>query len=269
MEPKAKAALVVVVFLFSIVTTTHSHPAYASSSKRIFLIQQFEQFPGQELVGHCNLRIDEEGNLEWRIKISGLSPLTQGHFDLGHWAGESDVPFTADNDGNADSQNQIILSKNLPSKLFSQFAKCKVYTSGFNHFTSPVIAIGNPNPTADDNVNQDSSKEESSKNDNESKVSIPIEKKFFLFVTLEYVFDMIKNTINPISRNDSNISKNNPIFSENDDSDLFSDSDSIFGPPSPLLSTHPTDKGSTDKGSTDKGSTDKGSTDKNPNNNKK
>ena len=162
------------VFLFGIITIMQSNLAYAISSEKIPLVQQFEQFPGQEITGFCNLQIDDEGNLDWRIKVNGLEPGTRGHFDLDHWAGEIDVPFTADDNGKADSKNNFILANHVFHSLFSQFAKCQVHISGFNHFTSAVIAFAVP---GSNNVDADENKKPNS-----------IEEKFFLFAALEYVF---------------------------------------------------------------------------------
>jgi len=146
--------LVVAVFLFGIVTIIQSNLAYATASEKIFLVQQYEQFPGQEITGFCNLERDDEGNLHWRVKVNGLVPETRGHFDMSGWAGEVDVPYTADDDGKADSQNQIVLAADVPYSLFSQFVKCHVHVSGDYQFTNPVIALGvqgSSNADADEN----------------------------------------------------------------------------------------------------------------------
>jgi len=216
------------ICLFGIVTTIHSNLVYAVSSEKILLVQQYEQFPGQEITGFCNVAQDDEGNLHWMIKVNGLVPETRGHFDLGHWAGEVDVPYTADDSGKTDSQNQIVLEANVPNSLFSQFTKCQVHISGYNHFTSPVIALGVSNSNGADV--------------NEIKKPIPIEEKFFLFEALEYVFGILTNN----------------------NSDPLAGFNSVFGPPSPSKNPSTTDKGPTDKGPTDKGPTDKGPTDKGP-----
>ena len=141
-------------FLFGIVIIIPSNLAHAASSEKIPLFEKFEQFPGQEITGFCDLQFNDEGDLNWRIKVNGLVPETQGHFDLGHWAGEVDVPFIADDDGKADSENQIVLAEDFPHSLFSQFAKCQVHTSGYNHFTSPVIALGVPG-SSNENTDED------------------------------------------------------------------------------------------------------------------
>ena len=150
MKPTAKGALVVIVFLFSIVTILPTNLAYASYSEKILLKQQFEQFPGQIISGSCNLKFTDDGHLEWRIKIHGLESGTEGHFDLNHWLGESDVHFTADDEGKADSNNQIVATGGFAQSLFSKFAKCQVHTTGRTHFTSPVIALGIPGSSNDD-----------------------------------------------------------------------------------------------------------------------
>ena len=129
--------------------------AYAESSRKIFFVQQYEQFPGQEVEGFCNLRIDDDGNLHWRIKVTGLNPGTTGHFDLGHWGGEKEVQYTADSSGKADSDDQTVLKKNVPPSLLLQFAKCKVHTSDSIPSLDPVIAIGvTENPKTEDNENK-------------------------------------------------------------------------------------------------------------------
>ena len=264
MKPKAIAALVVIVFLLGIVTTIQSNLAYAASSEKIPLIQKFEQFPGQEITGFCYLQIDDEGNLDWRIKVKGLAPGTQGHFDLGHWAGEVDVPFTAGDDSNVDSKNQIVISKGFTQSLFSQFAKCQVHTSGYNHFTSPVIALGIPgsiNEDSDDAKNLILLEDDSSNNNlsdsaiempnfigehEENTKPIPTEKKFFLFATLEYVFGILTN--NNIDTNENKnqtpLEKNNLHISGNKikgGSDAFLEVNSVFGPPAPKSKNPPSD----------------------------
>ena len=112
----------------------HQILAYAISSEKISLVQQYEQVSGQKITGFCYLEWDDEQNLQWRIKVNGLVPETRGHFDLGHWAGEVDVPFTSDDGGNADSKNQVVLEDNVPYTIFSQFAKCQVHISGYKSF---------------------------------------------------------------------------------------------------------------------------------------
>ena len=226
MNPKATVVLVVVVFLFGIITIIQSNLAYAASSEKIPLVQKFEQFPGQEITGFCYLQIDDEGNLDWRIKVNGLVPKIRGFFDLGHWAGEVDVPFIADDDGKADSKNQIVLAEDFPHSLVSQFAKCKVHQTGYNHFTSPLIALGVPgsgNEDANENKNLVSPEKKSPEknpsvigvsNSNSADVDerkIPIEKRFFLFYSLDYVIGILKN---------NNL-------------DAFAGFNSVFGPPPP------------------------------------
>ena len=243
------------VFLLGIVTIIQSNLAYAASSEKIPLIQKFEQFSGQKITGFCNLQYDEEGNLDWRIKVNGLVPKTQGHFDLGHWAGEIDVPFTADDDGKADSKNNIILANHVYHSSFSQFAKCQVHLSGFNDFTSPVIALGVPGSS---NVDVD-----------ENKKSTPIEEKFFLFATLEYVFAVLMGNNVDDNENNSLIlpEKPPPSYPIEDERkgevDSFSEFNSVFSPPSPKSKNPSTsDKGTSDKGTSDKGTSDKGTSDK-------
>jgi len=275
LKPKAIAALVVIVFLLGIVTIMQSNLAYAASSEKIPLIQKFEQFPGQEITGFCYLQIDDEGNFDWRIKVNGLAPGTQGHFDLGHWAGEVDVPFTSGDDGNVDSKNQIVISKGFTQSLFSQFVKCQVHTLGYNHFTSPVIALGIPgsiNEDSNDTKNLISPGDDSSNNnlsdpaivipnfigENEENTNpIPTEKKFFLFATLEYVFGIFtnKNIDTNENKNQTPLEKNALHLSEteiNDNSNAFLGVNSVFGPPAPPSKNLP-NKGSSDKGSSDKG----------------
>ena len=211
--------------LFGIVTIMPSSLAYASSSEKIPLIQQYEQFSGQKITGFCYVQWDDEQKLQWRIKVNGLVPETQGHFDLGHWVGEIDVPYTADDDGNADSKNQMVNATSIQHSLFSQFAKCKVHIAGYNHLTSPVIALGESGSSnVDENKNIIQSEKTLEKNpsvlgvsnsnstDIESKKTIPTEKKFFLFYSLEYVIGILKN---------NNV-------------DAFGGFNSVFGPPSPF-----------------------------------
>jgi len=114
--------------------------AYAVSAEKVPLVQHYEQFPGQEVTGFCNVIVDSEGNIHWQIKVNGLVPGTQGLFDLGHWAGEEDVHFTADEDGNAKSGSQIVLSENVPHPIFTQFAACTVHSSGDSHYDGLGIA---------------------------------------------------------------------------------------------------------------------------------
>ena len=114
--------------------------AYAITAEKVPLVQHYEQFPGQEITGFCNVVVDSEGNLHWLIKVSGLVPGTQGLFDLSHWAGEEDVPFTADEDGNAKSGSQIVLAENVPHSIFTQFAACTVHASGNSHYDALGIA---------------------------------------------------------------------------------------------------------------------------------
>jgi hypothetical protein len=207
LKPKASVVLVVAVFLFGIVTIIQSNLAYATASEKIFLVQQYEQFPGQEITGFCNLERDDEGNLHWRVKVNGLVPETRGHFDMNGLAGEVNVPYTADDDGKADSKNQIVLAANVPYSLFYQFAKCHVHVSGDYTFTNPIIALGvqgSSNADADEN-----------------KKPIPTEKKFFLFYFFEYVIEVLKN---------NNV-------------DAFGGFNSVFGPPptnNPSTSNTPT-----------------------------
>jgi len=113
---------------------------YAASSEKIPLVQKYEQFPGQEITGFCNVTLDVEGNLHWQIKVNGLLPETQGQFDLGHWAGDVDIPYTADEDGKADSGNQIVPASKIPHHIFTQFAACHVYAVGDGHYDFPGIA---------------------------------------------------------------------------------------------------------------------------------
>jgi hypothetical protein len=222
--------LVVIAFLFGIVTIIPSNLAYAVSSEKIHLTQQYEQFPGQKITGFCYLEWDDEQNLQWRIKVNGLVPETLGHFDLGHWAGEVDVPYTADADGNADSKTQMVLEDNIPYSLFSQFAKCQVLISGYNHLTSPVIALGvsgSSNVGEDENKNLIPSEKKSPgknflglefgvSNSNiagteESNKITSTKKNSFLFYSLEYVAKILKNNT----------------------MDAFTGFNSVFGPPSP------------------------------------
>jgi hypothetical protein len=295
LKPITAIAVVVAVFLFGVSTIIQSNLAYATSSEKIILVQQLEQFPGQEITGFCYLEQDEEENLHWRIKVNGLVPETKGHFDLGHWAGETDVPYRADENGKADSETQIIISEDIPYSLFSQFAKCRVLTDGYNHFTSPVIALGVPGSSNEDvNKNQNTNPSENTLGTKNSGLAfgdlnanagdtntitsiVPTEKKFFLFATLDYVFDIFtNNNMDSNENNNPSSSKSNspPHISEienNGKSDMFSGFDSFFGPPSP----HPknsydedtdnkasNDKASNDKASNDKASNDKASNDK-------
>jgi hypothetical protein len=294
LKPKAALAMVVFAFFFGVSTIIQSNLAYATSSEKIILVQQLEQFPGQEITGFCYLEQDEEENLNWRIKVNGLIPETQGHFDLGHWAGETDVPYRADNYGNADSKNQIIVSKNISYSLFSQFVKCRVLIDGYNHFTSPVAALGvsgSNNKIIDTNQNTAESEINLSNNPlglkfgdsnvsdrdiQENQITIPIEKKFFLFVTLEYVLDVFTNNDKNFneSRKLSSSVKNPLHISEienNSKSEKLNEYDSFFGPFYPQSKNSydedtdnkaSSDKASSDKASSDKASSDKASSDK-------
>ena len=122
------------------VVTIQAGIAYASSSEKVPLVQLYEQFPGQEVTGFCNVKVDDEGNLHWQIKVYGLVPETQGIFDLNHWAGEEDVTYTADENGTADSGVQIVLEEDIPHHLFTQFAACTVHASGDSHYDGFGIA---------------------------------------------------------------------------------------------------------------------------------
>ena len=279
MKPKATGALVVIVFLFSIVTILPNHLAYASSSEKIILKQQFEQFPGQKINGFCSMKFNDDGYLEWRIKVEGLVSGTEGHFDLNHWLGESDVYFTASEDGKADSQNQFVNADGFAKSLFSKFVKCQVHTTGRTHFTSPVIALAIPGSSNDDS-DQVSSEDQltnntsqfalaasnslESKNNWSSKIQP--EKKFFLFATLDYVFGLINNNNQNQNTNSFSSEDNPPGLSRANNkmnSDDFSPLGFIFGPPSPFENTVK-DKGPAEKGSSDKGPAEKGSSDKGP-----
>ncbi|MFB5614766.1 MAG: hypothetical protein ACE5RI_06640, partial [Candidatus Nitrosomaritimum yanchengensis] len=289
MKPIATGALVVIVFLFSIVTIMPINLAHAASSQRIMLEQQFEQFPGQTINGFCNLKFTDDGNLDWRIKVEGLASGTEGHFDLNHWIGESDVSFTADDEGKADSNNQIVKTDGFAKSLFSKFVKCQVHTTGRTHFTSPVIALGIPGSSNDDPnkaSNQVSSSEQSgnkitsefalaesnfTESENKDSNLIKPEKKFFLFATLDYVFGIFKNNNLDKNQNTNSFSSETtpPGVSRANNkmnSDDFSPLGFIFGPPSPFENNEknkgPTEKGSDNKGPTEKGSDNKGPTEK-------
>ncbi|MFZ9006768.1 MAG: hypothetical protein ACO293_08325, partial [Nitrosopumilaceae archaeon] len=259
MKPKAAIAMVVLVFLFGVSTTIQSNLAYATSSEKIILIQQLEQFPGQDITGFCYLEQDEEGNMHWRIKVNGLVPETQGHFDLGHWAGETDVPYVADSDGKADSETQIIISEDIPYSLFSQFAKCRVLTDGYNHLTSPVVALGVPGSANENTV------ENSDDVDSNEVVTIPTEKKFFLFVMFEQIFDIFtNNNVDSNKNKQTQSSENNPAHSKSENNfgqEITSGNDSVSGA-SVQTSKNSFDKGPSDKGPSDKGPSDKGPSDK-------
>ncbi|MEJ2261525.1 MAG: hypothetical protein P8X83_07735, partial [Nitrosopumilaceae archaeon] len=271
MKPKATGALVVIVFLFSIVTILPNHLAYAASSEKILLKQQFEQFPGQKISGYCNLKFTDDGHLEWRMRVDGLQSGTKGHFDLNHWIGEDDVHFIANGEGQAGSENQIVKIDGFAQSLFSKFVKCQVHTAGQTHFTSPVIALGVPGSSNDDtdknnnevtsgeeSVNKDSSQfalaesnfTESQNNDSNFAKS----QKFFLFATLDYVFGLFNNN-NQNQNTDSFSSKDSPpgLSRANNkmNSGDFSPIGFIFGPPSPF-ENNVKDKGPTEKGSDNK-----------------
>jgi len=132
--------LTVISAIAGIMITMQVVSVYAISSEKIPLVQQNEQYPGQKITGFCNVILDDDGNLHWQIKVNGLESETQGQFDLGHWAGDVDVPYTADKDGNADSGNQMISASDLPHSIFTQFAACHVYASGDSHYGFPGIA---------------------------------------------------------------------------------------------------------------------------------
>ena len=218
-------------FFFGIITIMiQPSIAYAASSEKIPLAQQFEQFPGQEVTGFCYVQVDDNGNLQWRIKVNGLEPETQGHFNLGNWAGEVDVPYTADDDGKADSKNQFVNGTSIRYSLFSQYATCKVHTSGFNEFTSPLIALGVSGSSNEDPY--------------ESGKSNQTEKKFFLFYSLEYVLGIFKN-------NNANADEGNNLILpeqqspnltkiENKGIDVFAAFNSLFGPQLPPSNNTPT-----------------------------
>ena len=140
MVSKTIMVLTAVAALTGIMMIIQAGPAYAVSSEKVPLVQQYEQFPGQEVTGFCNVTLDVEGNLHWLIKVNGLVPETQGHFDMNGWAGEVDVPFTADEDGNANSGNQIVLAVDVPHPILTQFAACHVHASGGSHDDAPGIA---------------------------------------------------------------------------------------------------------------------------------
>ena len=131
----AVAALTSIIML-----TIQIDPAYAASSEKISLVQNYEQFSGQEITGFCNVKFDVEGNLHWQIKVNGLVSGTQGQFDLGHWTGDVDVSYTVDEDGMADSGVQIVPSSKIPHPIFTQFAACHVYAAGDSHYNFPGIA---------------------------------------------------------------------------------------------------------------------------------
>jgi hypothetical protein len=271
LKPKATVVLVVIVFLFGIITILPSNLAYAISSEKIPLVQQYEQFPGQKITGFCYVEWDEEQNLQWRIKVNGLVPETLGHFDLGHWAGEVDVPYAADDDGNADSKNQMVLKANVPYSVFSQFAKCTVHISGYTHFTSPVIALG--------------ISESNTANVEESKKITSTEKNSFLFYSLEYVVKILKNnTMGAFTGFNSvfgppppdNLSTGNNVtvsINVNEDAKEMSTGESLTKARINSTDNNPTvvaiekgkssgDKGASDKGASDKGASDKGASDK-------
>ena len=170
------------MYLFGVVTLVQSNLAFATFSEKIPLVEKFEQFPDQEITGFCNIEEDNDGNLHWRIKVYGLVPETKGHFDLNHWAGEIDVPYIANVNGEADSQRQTILDKDIPPKFLSDRAKCQVRIDGSSHFSSPVIAAGSLN----DNSNNNSTNN-----------------YFFLFATLDYVFGIFQSDNNVFSGLDS------------------------------------------------------------------
>ena len=132
--------LAVVATLTGIMIIIQAGPAYAVSAEKVSLVQQSAQFVGQEVTGFCNVKLDDEGNLHWHIKVHGLVPGTIGHFDMNHWAGEIDVPFTADENGNANSDNQIVLAADVPNPKFTQFAACHVGVGGGSHNYFSVIA---------------------------------------------------------------------------------------------------------------------------------
>jgi hypothetical protein len=122
------------------IVTIQASLAYAVSAEKVPLVQHYEQFSGQEVTGFCNVKVDTAGNLHWQIRVSGLVPETQGIFDLNHWAGEEDVSFTADEDGNADSGKQIVLEEDVPHPIFTQFAACTVHAAGDSHYDALGIA---------------------------------------------------------------------------------------------------------------------------------
>ncbi len=122
------------------IVTIQAGLAYAISAEIVPLVQQYEQFSGQEVIGFCNVSFDVEGNLHWQIKVNGLVPGTDGLFDMGHWAGEKDVTFVANEDGNADSGNQIVLAEDVPHPIFTQFATCTVHANGNSHYDAFGIA---------------------------------------------------------------------------------------------------------------------------------
>ena len=114
--------------------------AYGVAAEKVPLVQHYEQFPGQQVSGFCNVKIDDKGNFHWQIKVYGLEPGTRGLFDLNHWAGEVDVTFIADKDGFASSGEQIVLEEDLPHHMFTQFAACTVHAAGDSHYDGMGIA---------------------------------------------------------------------------------------------------------------------------------
>ncbi len=289
--------LVVVVFLFGIITIIQSNLAYAALSEKIPLVQQYEQFPGQEVTGFCNVKVDSEGNLHWQIKVNGLVPETQGLFDMGHWTGEVDVSFIADDDGKADSENQIVLASNVPHSIFSQFAKCHVRASGDSHYDDPGIALGVPRDSSEDideDKNQKLDEEKFSENNpqglalgvsksddvDELKKENPTEKKFFLFAALDFLFGMFSNNENESVGTNSNFasstsSSNNPSHSNVASSSIESNEDTEekstnkntikenknFPENNSRVNTIKEEQGTADKGNEGKGN-DKGKADK-------
>ncbi len=248
LKPKAKMVLVVMAFFFGMVTiTTQSNLAYAASTEKIPLVQQYEQFPGQEVTGFCNVRVDDDENLHWQIKVYGLEPGTKGLFDMGHWAGEVDVSYTADDDGNADSKNQIVLAKNVPHSMFSQFAKCHVRASGDSHLDHPGIAFGvsGSNEDADETQNEKDSPSFlpefafgipafSDEDSNENQKLVSTEKKSFIFYSLHFVLEILKNDHANVDKSQKvipNEKSSNPSGLEKTKKRIpFSAGNSVFGP---------------------------------------
>lgn len=147
LKPKVKTVLIAIAVLSSIITITiHADPVFATSAEKIPLVQHYEQFPGQEVTGFCNVEFDGEGNFHWYIKVEGLVPETQGHFDMSGWVDARDVSFTVDGEGNANSGNQIVLEEDIPYLLFFQFVACHVHlTPVGDHSDSPGIVTADLN----------------------------------------------------------------------------------------------------------------------------
>ena len=251
--------LIVFAFVFGFVTIAiQENLAFAESSEKIQLVQKYEQFPGQVVTGFCNVKYDDQGNFHWEIKVSGLEPNTQGHFDMGHWSGDKDVKFTADEEGNAYSGKQVVINKNVLHSLFSEFSKCHVRTSIDSHLDNPGIAVGDSKLNIEEQTTQNSTENSPKKfppgfamgetmpvvEDSKEKKGVPFERKSFIFYSLEFVLGIFKGNFANIDENEKFIPAQNQIQINpkglNKKPIKENPTNSFFGPPAPPTNKRPT-----------------------------